>query len=128
MTGIALLPFDAIPSRTLQMIIVRQLRAGQNVMDGLYKDSAILDHRFAVRLTRVVDEPRLVPLARRINHGFLVHSKEEGVRALHSIVVIPLIRLFRRNALAQILDDPRPLSDGTKRESAETLNRGRAKL
>lgn len=126
--GIALFPFFAEAARTVQMVIVGQFRALRNVADGLDKDAPALYDRFAVRVTRVVDKARLVPLLRSVDDRFVVDGKEKCVRPLHGIVVIALIRFAVRDAFAEIFDHPGARRDRPGGKRAQTLNRRGAKL
>src|SRR6478609_7750458 len=68
---------------SLVLVVVQELRAGGNRSDRLDEDPLAIIDRLAVRLTRVVDEPRVVPVHGRVDYRLVVHREEKRVVARH---------------------------------------------
>src|SRR4051794_15930957 len=73
----------------------------------------------------MVDEARLVPTEGGVDHRLVVDREEERVMVLHGVVVVASVGLRLADALADVLDEARPLADAAGGEGAHTLH-GRA--
>jgi hypothetical protein len=77
----------------------------------------------------MVEVPRFVSANAGVNHGPVIHGEQHGVRvALRLVVFIPGIRDFMTDALASVLNQPRPGRDWLKRKRAGPGDRGRSNL
>ncbi len=85
-------------------IVVRQLLTWLNVAKRLNPDSAVFDHRVAIWVTRMVDEPGLVAIHRRIDHDVVVDREEVGVVPLPVVIRVFRIGLRRGEALTGVFD------------------------
>src|SRR5215831_11495405 len=77
------------------LVVVRELVTGSDVAHGRDPDAPVLDDRVAVRITRVIDEPRLVAVDRRVDDDIVVNGEEERVMPLAGHVGVPRLRLRR---------------------------------
>lgn len=60
----------------------------------------------------MIDEACLIPSTARIDHGLVVHRKEEGMMAFDFVISIPLARFVMRDTLASVFDNPRAFAYG----------------
>ena len=109
-------------------VVVRQLLARLDISNRLDPNPAVLDHRVAIRIARVIDESRLVSADSRVDHDVVIDREQERVVALALDVRIARVRLGRRQTFARILYKPRPGGNATRREGTEALNRRAANL
>src|SRR5688572_31788865 len=70
---------DCVFGEEIILVVVRQLLARSNVLEGVDPDVLAFDPRNTVRVAGMVDEPRDVPAHRRIDTGAAVENEEEGV-------------------------------------------------
>src|SRR3954468_3536014 len=108
--------------RALVLVVVHQLRSRGDRLRGFDEDPFPIVDRFAVRLARVIDEARLVPVHRSVDARLVVDREEERMMAVHLLVVVSLVRGLPRDALAEILDDARALLDGPGGKCTRTLD------
>ena len=104
-------------------VIIRQLFSGFHITDSLDPDTLGLDHRIAVRVARVVDEPRFVPIDGRIDDDIVIDCEKVGVMPVRFVVRVSGICLDRRKALAGVFDESRSFRYALRCESTESLNR-----
>src|SRR3954471_2619406 len=104
-------------------VVVGELLARPHVANGFDPDATVLDDSVAVRIARVVYEPRCVAVHRRIDHDVVVDREQERVVALTSAVGIARIRFSRRESRARILDQAGTSRNATCRERAHSLDR-----
>ena len=83
--------------------------------------------RVAIRVARVVDEPRLVAVHRRVDHDVVVDREQKRVMALVAVVGIPRVGLRRRQRCARVLDQSRA-SGNRSSQTPLALNRRRPDL
>jgi hypothetical protein len=76
----------------------------------------------------MIDEPRVVSPDRRVDDLFIVDDEEEGVMALHLLVVVPPVGFVIVDVLAGVLDDALSAANLPRRKSAEPLDRRFAQL
>ena len=81
-------------------VIVRQFFSNFHIPDRFDPDPAVLDYGITVRIARVVDKPRIVPVDRRVDHDVIVNREEIRVMSLAFVVGVPLVRLTRRTCTA----------------------------
>src|SRR5689334_1921587 len=65
---IELLVFRCMVLGPLVLIVVHELRPGRNGLDRLDEDPLAIVDRLAIRVARMVDEARLVPVHRSVDH------------------------------------------------------------
>jgi hypothetical protein len=104
-------------------VIVRELLAGSDVANGVDPDATVIDYRIAVRIARMIDEPRFVSIESGVDYDIVIDCKEIRMMPLLCTVGISLIRFSRRQALSRILDDSGAGCDRAGGESAEPLYR-----
>src|SRR5690606_23744437 len=127
-TGIARLVALVRIGRTLVLVVVDELLPRLDRPDRLYVDVAAVDHGLAVRIAGVIDEARLVPVHGRVYHRAVVEREQEGVAALHLVVIVATVGLRVRDALSHVLDEAGPLPDASGGQGAASLNGRRADL
>src|SRR5512143_992074 len=66
-----------------EIVVVREFLPRIDVAEREDPDPPPAHHRFAVRLTRMVDEPRIISADGGIHHNLVVHVEEQDVR-VHS--------------------------------------------
>src|SRR5688500_12858005 len=124
---------EAIPRRdrhavALVLVLVEQLVARLDRAQRVDVDAVVLDHRFAVRLARVVDERGIVAPDRAVDDVVHIDREQEGVVPRHLLVIVPPIGLLVGDDLARVLDDAGAAPDTPQREGTPSLNRRPAKL
>ena len=87
-------------------VIVRQFFSNFHIPDGFDPDPAVLDHSITVRIARVIDEARIIPVDGRVDHDVIVNCEEIGVMSRAFVVGIPLVRLARSEPLAGVFNEP----------------------
>src|SRR5690606_8300200 len=112
----------------LVLIVVNELLARPDRPQRVDPDPPVLDDRLAVRVARVIDETRLVAVARAVDDGLSVDREEEGVVTPHPAFVVAPVRLLVRDALAGIFDDALPLADEAHGEGSGALDGRTAEL
>src|SRR5204863_4990308 len=105
-------------------IVVRQLFSRLNVTDRLDPDPRVVDDRVAIRIARVVDEPRLVAVHGSIDHDVVVNREQIRVMPLVAAVRIPRVGLRRGETLSRVFDQPRSSWNSLSRKCPFALNRG----
>src|SRR5690606_20961713 len=96
---------------------VRQLLAALDVAERLDEDAAVLVHRLAVRVARVVDPAGIVAAPAAVDHRLVINGEEEGVVRL-DVVVVAAVGLFPTDPFAPVLDQARALGDAARGEHA----------
>ena len=104
MTGKPPLRRVSVPFLEHVGVVVRQFLPPLHIANCLDPDPATVDDRVAVRIARVVDEPRLIPVYSSVDHDVIVDCKEVSVVPVRFIVRIPRVGLFRRQLLAGVFD------------------------
>lgn len=127
-TGIAAFGRRGVALLENVCVVVRELFARLDVANRLDPDAAVVDHRIAVRVARVVDEPRLVAADRRVDHHVVVDREEEGVVPLTFYVGIACVGFGGREAFAGVFDETRARGYRARGECAESLDRRLANL
>jgi hypothetical protein len=102
-------------------VIVRELFTGGDVANCIYPDSPVIDDGVAIRIARVVDEPRFVSVKGGIDYDVVVDGKEIRMMPLLYSVGISLVCLSGRQSLAGVFDNARAGSDRADCERTESL-------
>ena len=121
-TGEAPLRGRRVPLLEHVGVIVRELLAGDDVANALDPDAPVVDHRVAVGIARVIDEARLVPVHRGVDHHVVVDGEEEGVVPLARQLGVARVGFGRGESLARVLDEAHPRRDVAGGEGAEPLH------
>lgn len=116
-----------MPFLQLVRVVVRQLLSRRYVADRFDPDSPIVNHRVAVRIAGVIDEPRVVPVDRRVDHDVIVDREQERVMA-GAVFRIARVGDGWRQSLARVLDQPCAGGNAPGGERAKSLDRGRPDL
>ena len=90
------------------IVVVGQFISSLNVAQGIDPDAAPTDDSFAVGSARVVDEPGFIAVYGRVDLCPVVDSKERRQRRPGRADCIARVRLPWSEALAEVIDDPRP--------------------
>ena len=109
-------------------VVVRQLFARLDVANRLDPDTAVVDHRVAVRVARVVDEPCLVAADGGVDYHVVVDREKERVVPFSLDVGIARVGLGRSETLAGVFDETYTRRDAAGGECAQALNRRPANL
>src|SRR5215207_5279673 len=125
---VKLLVLGRVIVAALVLVVVDELRARRDRLDRLDEDALAIVDRLAVRRAGVIDEARIVPLHRRVDHRLVVDGEEEGVVAVHLLVVVALVRRAPGDALPNVLDDAGALLDRANGECSGALDRRGAQL
>jgi hypothetical protein len=76
----------------------------------------------------MIDEARLVPADRGVDHDIVVDREEKCVVPLALRIRVARVGFVRRQSLARVFDQPRARGNDSRRERAEPLNRRLANL
>src|SRR3954463_6703276 len=120
--------FGCVLVEVLVLVIVRQLGTGRYALDRFDPDATALDVRVTVRITRVVDEARIVAVEGGVDDPPAVQREQKRVVPLIPLVGIPAIRFRVADRFTGILDDACAVRDVLSREGAEPLNGRLAQL
>jgi hypothetical protein len=71
----------------------------------------------------MIDEARLVPADRGVDHDIIVDREEKRVMPFVLRIRIARVGFVRRQSLAGVLDQPRTRGNNSRRERPEPLNR-----
>src|SRR5262249_990688 len=112
----------------LVLVVVKELCPRRNALQRLDPDAAPADDGFAIRIARVIDEPRLIAVVRGVDARALIEDEQERVVAPHRLFLVPAVSLAVADLLAKVLDHLRSLQDVGSREGAESMDRRPAKL
>jgi len=85
-------------------VVVRQLLARGDIADGLDPDPAVVDHRIAVGIARVIYESRIVATHGGVDDDIIVDRKKISMVTLSRVVRVPLIRLRGCKPLTAVFD------------------------
>ena len=107
-----------------EIVIVGQLFAFGDGLDGLDIDVLLIQDCPAVWLAAMIDKARIIAVHRGVDGGVLVHYEQQHMRMLRFIVVVTPVGFLRRDAFSDIFDDARPFADALRGESAESVNGG----
>src|SRR5215218_670082 len=127
-TLVELLVLGRVIVAALVLVVVHELRARRDRLDRLDEDALAIVDRLAIRRAGVIDEPRVVPLHRRVDHPLVVDGEQERVVAVHLLVVVALVCRAPGDALPDVLDDAGALLDRANGECSRALNRRGAQL
>ena len=86
-------------------VVVRQFLPRFHFANCLDPDPATVDDRIAVRIARVVDEPRVVSVYSSVDDYIVVDREEVSMVSAGFIVGVTLVGLFRRQPLAGVFDE-----------------------
>lgn len=103
-------------------VIVRQFFSNFHIPDRFDPDPAVLDNRITVRSARVIDEARIIPVHRRVDHNVIVNCEEVRVMSLAFVVGIPFVRLARSEPLACVFNEPDSSRNRRYGKCTETLD------
>ena len=92
-------------------VVVEDLLSPAHRAQSLDEDASSIIDGFAVWGARVIDETRVVPVHRAIDHRASGHPEQKGVVTAHPGVVIASVGLLPRNTLAYVLGDAFGLGD-----------------
>lgn len=107
-----------------EAVIVGELFARQNVAHGFDVDATRVDHRLAIGLAGMIDEASLIAFYPGIDRRAFVDAEQQDSRVMVAVIFVTGVRLFGRDALANVFDDARSLADGLGGEDAAALYRG----
>src|ERR1700728_5449059 len=110
------------------LIVVGELFARGDIAQRVDEHPRALDHRLAVRLAGVIDEARLVAADTRVDDRVLVGDEQERVVVVRCLVIVALVGLGVRDALAQVFEDARATCDRRQYEPPPTMERRVAHL
>ena len=102
-------------------VIIRQLFAGFHIADSLDPYAKVVYDGIAIRVTRVIDESRVISIYRGIDDDVVIDREEVGVVTLSIIIRVTGICLSRREPLAGVLDEPRPRRNSVCGKCAHSL-------
>ncbi len=103
-------------------VVIRQLDARLDVLEGVDPDVLALDNRLAVRIARVIDETGVIFPVIAVNAPVIVETEEERVMPRHVFFVVTAIGLVVRNYLARVLDDLLARAEPLRGKNSSTLN------
>src|SRR5215510_159220 len=110
------------------LIVVRQFGPHRNALDRRDPDAAVPDAGLAVRITRMVDESRLIPVKGRVDAGAGAENEQKRVMLGHRIVFVPAVGFSVADPFTGVFDDLRSLRDVLHGERAESVNSGGTEL
>src|SRR5678815_1169453 len=109
-------------------VVIRELLARGDVADRLDPDATVVDDRIAVRIARVIDEPRVVAVDGGVDHDVVVDREEKRVVSLINAIGVTGIRGVGCETLAGIFDETRSRWNATRGERAQSLHGRRTNL
>ena len=108
----------------LEIVIIRQFFTRADVAAGFNKDAVVFVLDFAVRRARMVDPAGGIAAPGGIDDDLIINSKEHGVGRVRVRFGIAGVRLFVRDTLAGIFDQPGSLRNQRERKYAAAMDDG----
>ncbi len=90
-TGVDHIDIGRIVALAADLVVVVEFLSDFDGPDGIDEHSAILDVRFAVRITAVIDEARVVAIHRGIDDDIAIHREQEGVIVILVMIIVATI-------------------------------------
>jgi hypothetical protein len=104
-------------------VVVRKLFSGKYVSNRLDPDSIVVDDCITVRVTGVIDEPRLIATNRSVDHDVIIDCEKIRVMSLRFFIRVASIGLRWRESLTCVLDQPYTSGNESRCERSQPLNR-----
>ena len=110
-----------------EAVVVAEFFAGLDRASRFDENAALVFHRFAIRIARVIDEARVIALHGGINaHVAIANLKEKGVMPLHRSIIIAAVGFIGGNQFARVFDNARAFTNRLLGKRAFALNLGTA--
>ena len=81
-----------------------------------------INHGITIRRTRMIEEPCLIPLNRRVHHHVIINGKQIRVMPLALHVWVPRLRCGRRQSLTRILNESHTGRDRPRGKPTQPLD------